>query len=61
MQAALLRSEVFKSQGQLQDAYETLQRALKLSESPGVKTLRKKLSTKIEEIDRLMHDEGLVT
>jgi tetratricopeptide (TPR) repeat protein len=61
MQAALLRSKAFKSQGQLQDARETLQRALELSDSPGVKTLRKKLSTQIQEIDQLMLDEGLVS
>jgi tetratricopeptide (TPR) repeat protein len=59
MQAALVRSEAFKSQGQLQDARETLQRALELSDSPGVETLRKRITIQIHEIDRLMHDEGL--
>ena len=61
MQAALLRSEVFKSQGQLQDAYETLQRALELSDSPGVKTLRKRITNRIQEIEGLMKEEGMVS
>lgn len=61
MQAALLRSEAFKSQGQLQDAYETLQRALELSDSPGVKTLRKRITDRIQEIERLIHDEGVMS
>jgi len=61
MRAALLRSEAFKIQGQLQDARETLQKALTLSDSPGVKTLRKRITIQIQEIDRLMHDEGLVS
>jgi tetratricopeptide (TPR) repeat protein len=61
MQAALLRAEVFKSQGQLRDAHETLQRALELSDSPGVKTMRKRIESRIQEISRLMHDEGLVS
>ncbi|NHI90074.1 MAG: hypothetical protein EAX87_11175 [Candidatus Thorarchaeota archaeon] len=61
MQAALLRSEVFKSQGQLQDAYETLQRAIGLTDSPGVKTLRKRIDARIQEIERLIHDKGLVS
>ncbi|MFW9813805.1 MAG: tetratricopeptide repeat protein [Candidatus Thorarchaeota archaeon] len=61
MQASLLRSEAFKSQGQLQDARETLQRALELSDSPGVKTLRKRIKDHIQEIERLIHDEGMVS
>ncbi|MHA2386476.1 MAG: hypothetical protein ACXAEE_09740 [Candidatus Thorarchaeota archaeon] len=61
MQAALFRSEIFKSQGQLKDARETLQRVLELSESPGVKTLRKRITTQIQEIERLIHDEGMAS
>lgn len=61
MQAALFRSEIFKSQGQLQDAHETLQRALELSDSPGVKTLRMRIKARILEIDRLIHDEGVLS
>ena len=60
MQAALLRSELFKSQGQLQDAYETLRRALELTDSLGVKTLRKRITTQMKEISRLLQDEEMV-
>lgn len=58
MQAALLRSEVFQMQGQLQDANETLRRALEISNSPGVKTLRKRITTRMKEIEHQLHDEG---
>jgi tetratricopeptide (TPR) repeat protein len=61
MQAALLRSEGFKIQGQLQDARETLQGALGLSDSPGVKTLRKRIRTRMTEIEIQLHDEELVS
>ncbi len=56
MQAALMRSEVFKSQDQLQDAYETLRRALESSDSPGVKTLRKRITARLQEIEHQLHD-----
>ncbi|MFX1607340.1 MAG: tetratricopeptide repeat protein, partial [Promethearchaeota archaeon] len=51
MQAALLRSEVFKMQDQLQDANETLRRAIELSDSPGVRTLRKRIAARMKEIE----------
>ena len=54
MQAAMIRSELFQNQGALRDALETLLRAIKLSDSPGVKTLRKKITTGIQELERLM-------
>ncbi|MFW9789335.1 MAG: hypothetical protein ACFFE2_14580 [Candidatus Thorarchaeota archaeon] len=58
MRAALLRSEVFKSEGHLQDASETLRHALELSDSLGVRTLRNRIEASMLEIDRLMRDEG---
>jgi hypothetical protein len=60
MQAAMIKSEMFQSQGQLMDAHETLQQALKISDSPGVNTLRKRISAQISEIKRLMLDEEMV-
>ncbi|MFW9767887.1 MAG: tetratricopeptide repeat protein [Candidatus Thorarchaeota archaeon] len=61
IQASMIRSERFQIQGQLKDAHETLQQALKISESPGVNTLRKRISIRISEIKRLMHDEELAS
>jgi tetratricopeptide (TPR) repeat protein len=61
MQAAMIRSELFQYQGQLIDARETLQQALESSDSPGVKTLRKRISTRIQEMNRLLQDEELVS
>ena len=61
MQAAMIKSEMFQSQGQLMDAHETLQQALEISDSPGVNTLRKRISARISEIRRLMLDEEMVS
>lgn len=61
MQAAILKAELFQSQGQLKDASETLQKALEISDSPGVKTLKKKISTRIQELRQLMSDEEMVS
>jgi tetratricopeptide (TPR) repeat protein len=61
MQAALLKSEFYQHQGELKDAHATLQQALELSDSPGVKTLRKRISIRIHEIERLLQDEEIVS
>jgi tetratricopeptide (TPR) repeat protein len=59
MQAALLKSEFYKKHGQLKDAHATLQEALGITDSLGVKTLRGRISSRIQELERLMHDEEL--
>ena len=59
MQAELLKAEFYLDYGQLRDAYETLQQALVISNSPGVKTLRKRINTRMKEIAHQLHDEEL--
>jgi len=61
MQVAIFKSELFQSQGQLKDALETLQRSLEISDSPGVKTLRQRIATKIQELEQLIVDEELAS
>jgi tetratricopeptide (TPR) repeat protein len=61
MQAALLKSEFYQNHGQLKDAQATLQDALNITDSLGVATLRQRISTRIEEIDRQLHDEEIVS
>jgi hypothetical protein len=60
MQTALLKSEFYQNHGQLKDAQAILQDALKITDSKGVATLRKKIADRIQEIDRLMIDEETV-
>jgi tetratricopeptide (TPR) repeat protein len=61
MQTALLKSEFYQNHGQLKDAHATLQDALDITDSLGVATLRKRISDRIQEINRLMQDEELVS
>jgi tetratricopeptide (TPR) repeat protein len=61
MQTALLKSEFYQKRGQLKDAHATLLDALDISDSLGVVTLRKRISIRILEIDRLLQDEELVS
>jgi tetratricopeptide (TPR) repeat protein len=61
MQAELLKAEFYRNYGQLRDAYETLQQALVISDSPGVKTLRMRIKAKMREIDQLMRDEEMAS
>jgi len=61
MQAAILKAELFQSQGQLKDASETLQQALEISDSPGVSTLKKKITIRIQELKQLLSDEERVS
>lgn len=61
MQAALLKSEFYQSHGQLKDAQAVLRDALNITNSPGVTTLRKRITAKIQEIERQLHDEEIVS
>ncbi|MHA1951827.1 MAG: tetratricopeptide repeat protein [Candidatus Thorarchaeota archaeon] len=61
MQAALLKSQFFQNHGRLKDAQATLQDALSITESKGVATLRKKISEQINEIEKLVRDEEIVS
>jgi len=59
MLAALLRSEFYQNHGQLGDAHATLVDALDITDSLGVKTIRKRISDRIQELDLLL-SEGAV-
>ncbi len=61
MYAALLKSEFYQNHGQLKDAQAVLRDALNISDSPGVKTLRKRITARIQEIEELLHDEEIVS
>ncbi|MFW9975526.1 MAG: tetratricopeptide repeat protein [Candidatus Thorarchaeota archaeon] len=61
MQAALLKSELYQKHGQLRDAHAILVDALDITDSLGVKTLRNRISVRIQELERLMLDEELVS
>ncbi len=54
MQAALLKSEFYQNHDQLRDARATLIDALEITDSLGVATLRKRINTKIQEVDQLI-------
>ncbi len=56
MQAALLKSEFYQIHGQLKDAHATLVDALNITDSLGVKTLRKKINGKIRELNQLLRE-----
>ncbi len=60
MYAALLKSEFYQYSDQLRDAYATLVDAFDITDSLGVKTLRSRISSRIQEIGRLMSEKGLV-
>ena len=61
MQAAMIKSELYQNRREFRDALGTLQQALKLSDSPGVKTLRKMISTRIQEVENILRDQELVS
>lgn len=60
MYAALLKSEFYQKNDQLKDAFATLEDSLKITDSLGVETLRKRIKKRIQEIEDLIHDEELV-
>lgn len=59
MCAALLKSEFYQNHGQLKDALATLQDALNITDSRGVVTLRKRLSNRINELNRLLREDEI--
>ncbi|MHA2150188.1 MAG: tetratricopeptide repeat protein [Candidatus Thorarchaeota archaeon] len=61
MYAALLVSEFYQKHNQLRDAHATLADALEITDSPGVTTLRKRITDQIQELSRLMKDKELVS
>lgn len=61
MQAAMLKAESYINHKQFRDAHAILVGALDITDSLGVTTLKKRISNRIQEIDRLMHDEGVVS
>ncbi|MFW9788820.1 MAG: hypothetical protein ACFFE2_14595 [Candidatus Thorarchaeota archaeon] len=61
MQAALLKSKFYELHGQLKDAQAVLREALNISDSPGVTTLKKRITTRIHEIEKHLHDEEIVS
>ncbi len=61
MYAALFKSEFYQNHGQLKDAHATLLDALNITDSLGVKTLRKKIMTRIRELNQLLRDAEIST
>jgi tetratricopeptide (TPR) repeat protein len=61
MYASLFKSEFYQNHGQLKDAQAVLQDALHITDSPGVTTLRKRITAKIQEIEKHLHDEEIVS
>lgn len=56
MQAALIRSDLYENQGRVRDARETLQHALGITDSLGVRPIRKIITDRITELDRLIQE-----
>ena len=61
MYAALLKSEFYQNLGQLKDALAILQDALTITDSLGVQTLRRKITSRLTEINQLLQDEEMVS
>jgi hypothetical protein len=61
MQAALFKSEFYQNHDQLKDAHATLVDALNITESLGVKTLRKKITVRIRELNQLLREAEVST
>ena len=60
MYAGLLKSEFYQNNGQLKDALVTLQDALEITDSLGVQALRRKITSRLKEINQLVQDEEMV-
>ncbi|MFX1261903.1 MAG: tetratricopeptide repeat protein [Promethearchaeota archaeon] len=56
MYAALLKSEFYQKHGQVKDAIATLEDALGITDSLGVETLRKRITERITELNRVLKD-----
>jgi tetratricopeptide (TPR) repeat protein len=61
IQAALLKSELYQNHGQLKDAHAVLVDALDTTDSKGVATLRKRITSRIQEIDHLLREKELAS
>ncbi|MFW9767885.1 MAG: hypothetical protein ACFFEM_03610 [Candidatus Thorarchaeota archaeon] len=61
MYAALLKSEFYQNHGQLQDAHAVLVDALGITDSLGVVTLKKRITSQIQEIQQLQRDKELAS
>jgi len=59
MYAALLKAELYENNDQLGDAVATLKEGLTISDSLGVRTLRKRLSDRIQELNLFMREEAV--
>ncbi len=59
MYAALLKAEFYQKHGQIKDAQAILQDALSITDSAGVKTLRKKINDRIRELNQLLREEAI--
>ncbi|NHI90076.1 MAG: hypothetical protein EAX87_11185 [Candidatus Thorarchaeota archaeon] len=56
MRAAMLKAEFYQKHGQLKDAHAILMDALTISDSLGVKTLRKQINERIREVNQLLRE-----
>ncbi|MHA1925490.1 MAG: hypothetical protein ACW974_06200, partial [Candidatus Thorarchaeota archaeon] len=56
MQAAILKADFHRDLGQYKDARQILTDALEISDSLGVRTLRKMMTERIEDLDRLLQE-----
>jgi tetratricopeptide (TPR) repeat protein len=54
MLSALFKSDLYQKHGQLRDAHATLVDALDITDSLGVATLRRRINSRIQEIERLI-------
>ncbi|MFW9793385.1 MAG: hypothetical protein ACFFEE_03705 [Candidatus Thorarchaeota archaeon] len=61
MYATLLKSEFYQNHGQLKDAHAVLVDALGITDSRGVATLRKRITSRIQEIDYLLREKELAS
>lgn len=59
MQAAMLKSEHYRLNGQIKDAKATLLSALTITDSLGVRTLRMKIENKINELNALIKESEI--
>jgi len=61
MYAGILKSEFYQNHGQLKDAIAILHDALEITDSPGVTTLRKRITSRIQETNQLIRDSETVS
>ncbi len=61
MYAALLKSEFYIKHSQFKDALEKLESALNITDSLGVQILRRTITKRIQNIDKLLQQEGRIS